>query len=106
MHPEGYRADDWYLASTTASKEAVWAAQLEAYPESIEISGKDMLAWVLRAPKELKPRMIEALAITVGDPVGCFYRTSDREDAFVGWRFGTWCSHYMSAWPRWNYIGF
>ena len=88
------------------SKKALWAVQLQEYPESIRIPNKDMLKWVIRSPREVQLRLWQLLGIHMTEsPHGVFYRTSDAPDAFVGFRFGLDGSEYSSNWTRYNYEG-
>jgi hypothetical protein len=88
------------------SKKALWASQLNEYPDSIRIPNKEMLLWVFRAPRPKREYMLELLAIHMTEsPHGVFYRTSAAPNAFVGFRFGEWCSEYSSGWTRYNYEG-
>jgi len=86
------------------SKKALWASQLNEWPDSIRIPNKDMIDWIANAPERVQFRMWQLLAIHMTEsPNGVFYRTSDKSDAWVGFRFGVWCSDYSSGWTRYNY---
>ena len=89
------------------TKTALWAVQLQEYPESIRISNKDVLSWVMKCPsREKRDRMWQLLGIhMVESPHGVFYRTSAAPDAFVGFRFGLEGWDYSSNWTRYNYEG-
>ena len=88
------------------TKTALWAVQLQEYPESIRIPNKDMLTWVIDAPREKREHMWILLAINMTQsPHGVFYRTSAAPDAFVGFRFGLEGCEYSSNWTRYNYEG-
>jgi hypothetical protein len=88
------------------SKQALWAVQLQEYPNSIRIPNKDMLKWVIRSPREVQLRLWKLLGIHMtSSPHGVFYRTSDAPDAFVGFRFGLEGWEYSSNWTRYNYEG-
>jgi len=88
------------------TKKALWAVQLQEYPDSIRIPNKDMLKWVISAPREVQLRLWQLLGIHMTEsPHGVFYRTSAAPDAFVGFRFGLEGWEYSSNWTRYNYEG-
>jgi hypothetical protein len=88
------------------TKTALWAVQLQEYPESIRIPNKDIFWWVRDAPREKRERMMSLLALHMTEnPHGVFYRTSAAPNAFVGFRFGLEGCEYSSNWTRYNYEG-
>jgi hypothetical protein len=89
------------------TKAALWAVQLQEYPESIRIPNKHMLSWINDCPsREKRDRMWQLLGIHMTEsPHGVFYRTWAAPDAFVGFRFGLEGWDYSSNWTRYNYEG-
>jgi hypothetical protein len=82
----------------------LWAAQLHEWPESIRIYHYEMLDWVnsiqCRDKREwLLTGMVNCLA---SHPHGIFYRTSNKPNAFIGYRFGVSGEEYVSGFPLWN----
>jgi hypothetical protein len=86
------------------SKKALWASQLNEWPDSIRIYNNAMIDWIINAPEEMQSRLWMRLDTHMKEnPHGVYYRTSAKPDAWVGFRFGVWCSDYSSGWPRYNY---
>jgi hypothetical protein len=87
------------------SKKALWKAQLREWPESIRIKTPDMIDWIYKVSSS-KKHSPEHLWITMTMCMqyqnGVFYRTSDRLNAHVGFRFGIKGSEYVSGFPLWN----
>jgi hypothetical protein len=87
------------------TKKALWAVQLQEYPDSIRISNREIFWWVNDAPREKRDYMMYLLALHMTqNPHGVFYRTSAAPDAFVGFRFGLEGWDYSSNWTRYNYV--
>jgi hypothetical protein len=90
------------------SKKDLWEAQLREWPESVEVTLNEMNEWtdkLQRTPKFVltsNDNLWRRLAFCMYYPNGIFYRTSDRPNAHVGYRFGIQGNEYMSGWPLWN----
>jgi len=82
----------------------LWSAQLLEWPESVKVSGYEMLEWIdsMQGVDKREFLLAGIVRCLLGHPNGIFYRTSDKPNAFVGYRFGLSGEDYVSGFPLWN----
>ena len=87
-----------------AGKKALWAVQLQEWPESVQLSVAEMMDWVNTTTKTgwRREQLLTQIIYCLEYPSGVFYRTSESPDAFVGFRFGLKGRQYQSGFPLWN----
>jgi hypothetical protein len=90
------------------SKKKLWEAQLKFFPESVRVTNSEMVSWAWEIKErknyspEVETRTWLQIAHTIQYSNGVFYRTSNRPDAYVGFRFGLEGYQYLSGWTRWD----
>ena len=86
------------------SQKFLWEVQLREWPESIVVSVDDMLYWTDSIKsQEVRERVYRSMVCCLnGYAGGLFYRTSDKPNAFVGYRHGMDGAQYVSGFPLWN----
>lgn len=87
----------------SSSKGRLWQAQLREWPDSVKLTAAEVLEWIYRAKtNEARYVRMSTMASCMQSPKGIFYRTSNRPDAWVGYRYGVQGPSYISGFGRWD----
>jgi hypothetical protein len=75
----------------------LWAAQLEAWPESVRLPIQDVFRWCDKGPTmENKKMRWASVSLALQEDCVVFYRTK-KEGGYMGYRYGTNGSEYVSG---------
>lgn len=86
----------------TISKKALWAAQLKEWPDSIELTIRDMYRWADKG-KSVEEKLLryQQLASAMQYSNYIFYATNP-ENGYIGCRYGIKGYQYMSGFGKLN----